>query len=217
MPIKGNNTALPTTCQLVDMASHSQTWLAERNTYQWASLQRVWGTWWSWEGLALPTSFHPLPYHWVPDLCERRERGREWGRKEEEGREGGRRPQMISLWKHASVEIITIRVPVSSPRDASMSFKSSWSMKPSLFWSIMLNACVGWNRGWTSNEPYLPLKMCLLVWCPIELPTARRIHHVIHIHLHTLIAMWESLSFKHWWPLHGWNINYAYRGQALVQ
>ena len=152
MPIKGNNTALPTTCQLVDMASHSQTWLAERNTYQWASLQRGWGTLWSWEGLALPTSFHPLPYHWVPDLCERRERGREWGRKggrrkEEEGREGGRRPQMISLWKHASVEIITIRVPVSSPRDASMSFKSSWSMKPSLFWSIMLNACVGWNTG----------------------------------------------------------------------
>ena len=53
--------------------------------------------------------------------------------------------------------------------------------------------CAEW--GVNHNEPYLPIKRGYLG--PIESPTAHRVRHVIHIRLHTLIATWESLSFKH--------------------
>ena len=58
------------------------------------------------------------------------------------------------------------------PREASMSFKSSWSMKPSLFWSIMLKASLNsWIWSWSNMAKTLDVAL----WARFLVPALRAV------------------------------------------
>lgn len=53
------------------------------------------------------------------------------------------------------------------PRDANMSFRSSWSIKPSRFWSIMLKASLNsWIWSWSNIAKTLEVALWALFFVP---------------------------------------------------
>lgn len=109
--------------------------------FHWAVLQTWWETWWSWWDLVLHSSFPPGNHQTGSYLSTNTPKAMSL--------------DVYSTWYYVSSSLSDL------PKEASMSCRSSLSMNPSRFWSIMLKASLNsWICDWSNMANTFEVALC---------------------------------------------------------